>query len=131
MLFQETATVVLKQDYAESIRKDIIAFANTSGGTIYVGVRDNGEVIGIASPDQIVQQISNVVRDSIKPDVTMFVHYKLENTDGKSIVKVSIECGADRPYYWSEKGMQPSGIYVRHGTSTAPATDSAISQMIK
>ena len=42
MLFQETESIELKQDYSESIRKDIIAFANTNGGTIYVGVSDNG-----------------------------------------------------------------------------------------
>ena len=74
MMFQETESVELKQDYAESIRKDIIAFANTNGGTIFVGIRDNGEVIGVSSPDQMIQRISNMVRDSIKPDVTMFVH---------------------------------------------------------
>ena len=42
MLFQETEAIELKQDYSESIRKDIIAFANTNGGTIYVGVTDSG-----------------------------------------------------------------------------------------
>ena len=131
MMFQETESVELKQDYAESIRKDIIAFANTNGGTIFVGVRDNGEVIGVSSPDQMIQRISNMVRDSIKPDVTMFVHYDPEEADGKKIVKVSVNRGAGRPYYWEEKGMQPSGVYVRQGTSAAPATEVSIRQMIK
>ena len=131
MLFLETESIELKQDYAESIRKDIIAFANTNGGIIYVGVRDNGEVVGVASPDQMMQRISNMVRDSIKPDVTMFVHYDPEEADGKKIVKVSVNRGTGRPYYWEEKGMQPSGVYVRQGTSAAPATEVSIRQMIK
>ena len=131
MLFHETESVELKQDYTESIRKDIIAFANTNGGTVFVGVRDNGEVIGVSSPDQMIQRISNMVRDSIRPDVTMFVHYDPEDADGKRIVKVSVNRGTGRPYYWAEKGMQPSGVYVRQGASAAPATEVSIRQMIK
>ena len=131
MLFQETESIELKQDYAESIRKDIIAFANTNGGTIFVGIRDNGEVIGVSSPDQMIQRISNMVRDSIKPDVTMFVHYDSEETDARIIVKISVNRGTGRPYYWEVKGIQPSGVYVRQGTSAAPASEAAIRQMIK
>ena len=103
MLFQETEAIELKQDYSESIRKDIIAFANTNGGTIYVGVTDSGKVVGVKSPDQMIQRIGNMVRDSIKPDITMFVHYDPEVADGKKIVKVSVNRGTGRPYYWEEK----------------------------
>lgn len=39
--------------------------------------------------------------------------------------------GTDRPYYLASKGLRPSGVYVRNGTSTDPATDTAIRQMIK
>ena len=50
-IFRESETVELKLDYTESIRKDVIAFANTGGGTIYIGIADNGEVIGVSSVD--------------------------------------------------------------------------------
>ena len=55
-VFQESETVELKLDYSESIRKDIIAFANTGGGTIYIGIADNGEVIGVSSVDEMIQR---------------------------------------------------------------------------
>ena len=42
-VFQESEAVELKLDYTESIRKDIIAFANTNGGTIYIGIADDGK----------------------------------------------------------------------------------------
>lgn len=131
MLYQESENIELKQDYSESIRKDMIAFANTNGGTIYVGVSDHGEVTGISSPDAMIQRITNMARDSIKPDVTMFVHYETLEEDGVQIVKISVNRGTGRPYYWGEKGMQPSGVYVRQGTSAAPASEAAIRQMIK
>lgn len=131
MLYQESETMELKQEYAESIRKDIIAFANTNGGVIYIGVKDGGEVAGVSSPDQVIQRVSSMARDSIKPDVTMFLHYETENAEKGKIVKISVNRGTGRPYYWAEKGLRPSGVYVRQGTSAAPATEAAIRQMIK
>ena len=50
LFFQDSETVELKQDYTENIRKDIIAFINTNGGTIYIGISDSGEAVGVSSP---------------------------------------------------------------------------------
>ena len=75
MTFQESETIELKEIVVEDIKKEIIAFANSAGGTLYVGVADDGSIVGVDSPDTVTQQISNMVRDSIKPDVTMFVRY--------------------------------------------------------
>lgn len=61
----------------------------------------------------------------------VLVHYDPEVADGKKIVKVSVNRGTGRPYYWEEKGMQPAGVYVRQGTSAAPSTKVTIRQMIK
>ena len=72
--FLESETVELKLDYTDSIRKDIIAFANTSGGIIYIGIADDGTVVGVTSADQMIQRVANMARDAIRPDVTMFIH---------------------------------------------------------
>ena len=129
--FRERETVELKLDFADSIRKDIIAFANSDGGTIYIGIADDGTVMGVSSPDQMIQRVANMVRDSIMPDVTMFVHYETQETGSKKIVKVTVQRGTSRPYYVTDKGLRPSGVYVRQGTTAAPATDAGIRQMIK
>ena len=59
MHYQESETVELKQEFSESIRKEIVAFANSSGGKIYISVLDDGEVIGVHSADQMIQRIAN------------------------------------------------------------------------
>ena len=41
----------------EDIKKEIIAFANSAGGTLYVGVADDGSIVGVDSPDTVTQQI--------------------------------------------------------------------------
>lgn len=131
MLFQESETVELKEAVADDIKKEIIAFANCDGGKLYIGVRDDGTVVGLDDPDGVSLQISNMVRDAIQPDVTMFLHYKTIEEDGKEIVAVDIQRGTDRPYYLAKKGMRPEGVYVRQGYSSVPATDTAIRRMIK
>lgn len=131
MRFTESEVVELKAQVIGDICKEIIAFANSKGGTLYIGVEDNGNVVGVSDTDQVMLQLSNMVRDSIKPDVTMFVHYETQSVDGKSIIVVTIQKGTDRPYYLGSKGLKPSGVYVRNGTSTDPATDTAIRRMIK
>lgn len=131
MPYLESETVELKSVVVDDIKKEIVAFANSDGGTLYVGVRDDGEVVGLDDPDGATLQISNMARDAIKPDVTMFIHYKTIENDGKKIVEVKVQRGTDRPYYISKKGMRPEGVYVRQGFSSVPATDSAIRRMIK
>ena len=82
-------------------------------------------------PDGVSLQISNMVRDTIKPDVTMFLHYETIEESGKEIVAVDIQRGTDRPYYLAKKGMRPEGVYVSQGSSSVPASDTAIRRMIK
>lgn len=72
-----------------------------------------------------------MVRDAIKPDLTMFLHYETLNEDGKQIVAVDIQQGTERPYYIAKKGLRPEGVYVRQGYSSVPATNTAICRMIK
>ncbi len=131
MLFQESETVELKEVVVDDIKKEIIAFANCDGGKLYIGVRDDGTVVGLDNTDSVSLQISNMVRDAIKPDVTMFLHYETIVENGKNIVAVAIQRGTDRPYYLASKGMRPEGVYVRQGYSSVPATDTAIRRMIK
>lgn len=131
MPYQERETVELKSVVVDDIKKEIIAFANSDGGTLYIGVRDNGEVVGVDDPDGTALQVSNMVRDSIKPDVTMFLHYKTIEEAGKKIIEINVQRGTDRPYYIAKRGMRPEGVYVRQGYSSVPATDIAIRCMIK
>jgi ATP-dependent DNA helicase RecG len=131
MLFRESETIELKEIVTDEIKKEIIAFANCDGGKLYIGVKDDGTVIGVDDADNVSLQISNMVRDTIKPDVTMFVHYETIEEKGKEIIAIDIQRGTDRPYYLAKKGMRPEGVFVRQGYSSVPATDTAIRRMVK
>ena len=131
MIFQESETVELKAIVVEDIKKEIIAFANCEGGKLYIGVLDDGTVTGLDNPNETSLRISNMVRDAIKPDLTMFLHYETITVDEKKIVAVDIQQGTERPYYIAQKGLRPEGVYVRQGYSSVPATNTAIRRMIK
>lgn len=131
MKFKESVTVELKLIVTDVIKKEIVAFANSEGGTIYIGVCDDGEVVGVEDSDKCGLQVSSMVRDNIKPDLSMFVSYRTLNFDGKEVLSIDVERGTNRPYYLANKGLRPEGVYIRHGFSSIPASDSAIRNMIK
>ena len=103
MIFQESESVELKAIVVENIKKEIIAFANCEGGKLYIGIQDVGIVSGMDNPAEAALQVSNMVRDVIKPDLTMFLHYETLTVEGKQIVAVDIQQGTERPYYIAKK----------------------------
>ena len=131
MSLKETETIEFKSQVIDEIKKSTIAFANSGGGTLYVGIADNGEVIGLSDANADIMSINNMLRDGIKPDVTLFVHSRIKQMDGKDIIKIDVHSGAKRPYYLVGKGIRPEGVYVRHGAASVPATDTAIRKMIR
>ena len=73
----ESERIEYKSQMIDDIYKEVIAFANTEGGVIYIGVDDQGNPTGIENIDETYTRLTNGVRDAIAPDVTMFVRYVL------------------------------------------------------
>lgn len=131
MALYENETLEYKRQYTSDIKKEVVAFANTAGGTIYIGVDDDGTPMGVQNPDAVVQQLANALRDGIRPDVTMFTRISIQDMEGCPVVVVTVSTGTRRPYYLTDKGLRPAGVYVRQGASSAPASEDAIRQMIR
>ncbi|HOI25707.1 MAG TPA: putative DNA binding domain-containing protein [Caldisericia bacterium] len=131
MLEKEDQQNEWKREYTEEVKKTIIAFANSQGGTLYIGVNNDGSIHGISDIDKLMCQISNSIREAVKPDLTMFVDYQTEYINEKTILKVFVQKGTSSPYYLAQKGIRPEGVFVRQGSSSVPASDSYIVQMIK
>ncbi len=123
----ENENTEFKVMFTEEIYKEVVAFANTSGGTIKVGVDDNGNSVGLEKVDETQTRISNGIRDAILPDITMFIHYTIDD----NVIIITVSEGTNKPYYLRSKGLKPSGVYVRQGSSSAPASNEQIRLMIK
>lgn len=127
----EDKNIEFKREYVDDIKKTLIAFANTDGGNLYIGIDDAGNAIEIDNTDGAMLQVANVIRDAIKPDLTMFCDISLETVQNKSVIKITVNRGTARPYYLAAKGIRPEGVYVRQGASSVPASESMILSMIK
>jgi ATP-dependent DNA helicase RecG len=130
VIFKETEHIEFKRELNDSVKKEIIAFANTDGGKIYVGVDDSGNVVGLNNSKLDLESISNTIRDSIKPDLSMHTAVYIRELNSKEIIEIEVAKGTKRPYHLVSKGLKPAGVFVRHGITSSPASDEAIRQMI-
>ena len=85
---------------SRKIARTLSAFANTSGGRLLIGVRDNGTLAGVKDEDDIYM-IESAAEIFLKPsiDVSVFAH----QADGKTIWEVRVPEGREKPYFVDEK----------------------------
>ena len=67
----ESSNTEFKREFTDSILKTVVAFANTDGGCIYIGIEDDGTVVGVADVDDVQKRVISLCRDGIQPDVMM------------------------------------------------------------
>ena len=124
----ESERIEYKSQMIEDLYREVIAFANSDGGVIYIGIDDQGNLTGIDDVDETYTRITNGIRDAIAPDVTMFVRYILQDN---KVIQIEVGEGSYKPYYLKSKGMKPTGVYVRQGASSVQASPDQIRKMIK
>ncbi len=130
MKYEESDIIELKREMIKDLDKEIIAFLNAHGGTIYIGVDDNGNVVGIPQElkDEYDEKVSAILTNNIKPNSSNRVTFSY-NED--SVLEINVKEGNSKPYYLSEKGPKPSGTYIRVGRSKRPAADDESLTMIR
>ena len=105
-------------DKSEKYMKTIVAFANTQGGKLIIGVDDKThQIVGVENETlfQAMDAIANAVSDSCMPQIIPDI--EPQTVDGKTVIVVSVEAGKNRPYYLKAKGKE-NGTYIRvAGTS--------------
>ena len=78
------------------LSKDLVCFANTDGGQLIIGVRDDRTLVGVDDPDRVSRMVDNVAFNNCQPPLT--VVQEVFEEAGKKIVVVNIPKGAQRPY---------------------------------
>ncbi len=127
----EDQNAEFKREYTDKLLKSVVAFCNTSGGKIVIGVDDDGNIIGLEDPDDTAKKCVNALSDRIRPDITLFTEVTIHQYSDKSIVTIEVVEGDKKPYYLREKGLCAEGVYVRRGTSSIPVTDEELIKMIR
>ena len=127
MEFSETHGVELKGVLNEKVEKEIVAFLNTNNGTIYVGVENDGNVVGIPTSklDETMKKISDIITDKILPNPQEFVTTSAFMDNGKWIIKIDVLKG-NSLYYIKKYGRSATGCYMRIGTTAKSMTEEQI-----
>ena len=87
-MIAENNNLEFKRELTDSIVKEIIAFCNTTGGTIILGYDDNGKVVGLKNAKEDLDRLSSKINDSIEPSVNFLVSSRIEREDNKEIIEV-------------------------------------------
>jgi len=112
----------------EAIAKTVIAFSNTSGGKLVIGVNDNKELVGV-DEDKIFEyeeKISSIINDLCYPTILPEIY--AQNIDGKVVLVVEVFRGSMLPYYLKNKG-KIKGTYVRVGSTNRVADEMMIAEL--
>ena len=103
-------------DNAESIAGEIVAFANTEGGRLYIGVEDNGTIVGCPNPAQVMQTLTNICRDRCRPPITPGLEQVASG--GRTVVVLEVIPALNRQKPYSTQGGR---FYLRVGTDQKDA----------
>lgn len=129
-MYIEDKYTELKSSLTKEIKKEIVAFANTDGGKIYIGIDDDGKIIGLKNVKEDIEKLSGMIREGIKSDLILYTSIKQEKIDNKDIIIVNIMEEPNKPYYLADKGLKSSGVYLRYGNTSAPASEEIIKKLI-
>lgn len=127
----ESEKIEFKEIVNDKLVKEVIAFANTSGGRIFIGYDDKShKAVGLENAENDLERATSIIHDSIEPDVSYLISAKIEKVDEKKVIIIDVLQGTDKPYYIKSKGMKPESVYIRVGSSSVPSSKEAIRNMI-
>ena len=118
----ESETLELKEKYTDTITKEIVSFLNSNGGTILIGIKDNGTVIGIEKTDDILKKISDIITGQIEPNPQDEINTELRNIEKKNIIAIIINKGRNHIYCQKKYGFSSTGCSIRIGTTCKEMT---------
>ena len=127
MLFQETERTELKKILNDTLQKEIVAFLNSFDGVIYIGVDDDGTVIGVDNIDDTQKRIADIITTQILPNPQAFVELGTKYVDGKNVIELKVSKGKAL-YYIKKYGRSAAGCFVRVGTSCRSMTEEQIEE---
>ena len=122
----ESETIELKEKYTDTITKEIVSFLNSAGGSIIIGVKDDGVVVGVDKVDEILRKISDIITTKIEPNPQDEISSELKFDEGKTIVVIHINKGHHHIYCQKKYGFSSTGCTIRIGTTCKEMTSEQI-----
>lgn len=125
--------VEFQEGWSQTAKKTLLAFANTIGGDLYLGVTDDGITKGLSKKavNAISRTVQEFCRSEVEPVLIDMVSMKVISAGNCTyVLRVTVDPGEDRPYALKGK-RYTGGAYVRDGSMSVTATEEEIRAMIR
>ena len=101
------------------IARTLAAFANTAGGTLLIGVNDDGRIVGVASEVREMRKIEDATDRLVEP--TLSISYETLAPDGRKVLIITVEESQEKPHYAIDEAGRRT-IYVRAKDKSVPTS---------
>jgi predicted RNA-binding protein with RPS1 domain len=132
---------VAKSRVIHSAMKTLVAFANSKGGTLFIGINDDGEFIGIekdydeigqVSKDELGKRLDDYIKTYIGNSFFGLLSVEFEEIDNKDIIVVKVESSKDEVFILKDdKGSKCSDFYIRRHSSSVKLTGKELIEYYK
>jgi predicted HTH transcriptional regulator len=124
----ESKTLEYKRDLSpkERILRTLVAFANSAGGSLVVGVDDDHGVLGVVDPLTEENRLANLIANGVRP--TLRPELAVVTVGARSVLVAEVFPGGKCPFWVKAEGPK-DGVYVRLGSSTLQADEWQIASL--
>lgn len=107
----ESKTLEFKRDLSSSkpILKTLVAFANSAGGRMVIGIADGKQVVGVNDPLDTEERLCNLIADSVSPRLVLGI--ELATIEDKTVMIVEVFLSGSRPHWLNAEGQRTGFMY--------------------
>ena len=127
----ESNKIEFKVKFTDQIVKELVAFLNTDGGQIFVGINDHGEVVGASEIDKTLRNISDVISSQIEPSPLELISCEIKTMEGLPVIVINIKRGSAPIYCIKKYGFSSLGCPIRVGSTCREMTQEQINNRYK
>jgi len=124
----ESKTLEFKRDLSspKPLLKSLVAFANSAGGRLVIGISDDKKIVGVADPLDAEERLCNLIADAISP--RLVPNIELVTAHNKTCMIVEVFLSNSRPHWINSEGAE-NGVYVRLGSTNRKADQALIAEL--
>lgn len=128
--FLEDSRNEFKEVLNDKLEKEVASFLNANGGNLYIGVDDNGNVIGLNDNiDELQLKIKDRIKNNILPATLGLFDIDVKEYDDKKYLHIIVASGNEKPYYLKKYGMTSDGCFIRVGSSCEHLSEKQIEEL--
>lgn len=129
----ENSRVEFKTKLVDDLEENIIGFLNSKdGGNIYIGVTDNGKILGLnGNIDLLQRKIKDRIISNIEPSVLGLFDIEVLENNNKKYLNIIVARGVEKPYHLKGMGMTPDSCFIRIGSSNERMDEHLINKLFR